>query len=59
MLQVLPGVSVVPHQRDGTEQHGCYAKDNPTVHRCLHAEKITDYLGRKQRIRGTDTIGSN
>src|SRR5438105_11660472 len=41
MLQVLPGISVVPQQCDDAEQHRRRAKDDPSVQRRLHTEKAT------------------
>ena len=46
LLQVLPGVSVVPHQCDDAEQHRRRAKDNPPIQRRLHREKATPSLLR-------------
>jgi hypothetical protein len=39
MLQVLPGISVVPQQCDDAEQHRRRAKDDPSVQRRLHNGK--------------------
>ena len=46
MLQVLPGVRVVPHQCDDAKQHRRRAKDNPPIQRRLHTEKATPSLLR-------------
>jgi hypothetical protein len=46
MLQVLPGISVVPHQCDDAEQHPRRAKDSPPIQRRLHTEKATPSLLR-------------
>ena len=48
MLQVLPGISVVP-QCDDAEQHRRRAKDDPSVQRRLHTEKATLSLLRACR----------
>jgi hypothetical protein len=42
MLQGLPGISVVPHQCDDAEQHRRRAKDDPSVQRRFHTQKVTD-----------------
>ena len=42
MLQVLQGLSVVPHQCDDAEQHRRRAKDDPSVQRRFHTQKVTD-----------------
>jgi hypothetical protein len=42
MLQVLPGSSVVPHQRDDAKQHRRRAKDDPPAERPLHTAKLTE-----------------
>ena len=42
MLQVLPGIGVVPGQCDNAEQHCRCAKDKPPVRCCLHTENLTD-----------------
>jgi hypothetical protein len=41
ILQVLPGINVVPQQCDDAEQHRRRAKDDPSVQRRLHTEKAT------------------
>src|SRR5258707_6101317 len=51
MLQVLPGISVVPQQCDDAEQHRRRAKDDPSIQRRLHTEKATLSLLRACRIR--------
>ena len=45
MLQVLPGISVVPHQCDDAEPHRRRAKDDATVERRFHTQKVTDIPG--------------
>ena len=41
MSQGLPGVRVVPHQCYDAEQHRRRAKDDPSVQRRLHTEKVS------------------
>ena len=45
VLQVLPGVRVVPHQGDDPEQHRRRAQDDPPVQCRLHTAKLTEMSG--------------
>src|SRR5689334_24610286 len=40
MSQVLPGVGVMPHQCDDAEEHRRCAKNEPSVKRSFHREKV-------------------
>jgi hypothetical protein len=63
MLQVLPGISVVPHQCDDAEQHRRRAKDDPPARRPFHTQKVADISKSRRGARNklyarSDTLTS-